>query len=170
MGFESLSTASQILSRLSTSWTFFDYKDLHISLAKTFSLRHSEIQVFCKHLGEAITAAKTGGIFLSFDRWKILVNDNKSTSFLSLIASPPLGQVLALIEAVDSVMKRFDHPIYYDPPVVHASVAWTPSDVLASLKEDELTEGKAEPDIAIEGYIKAVYCKVGKVVYNWSLE
>lgn len=170
LGLESLSPLSALLSKVSGSWTFFDHKDLHISLAKTFSLRHSEIEVFCKHLGEAVTAAKTGGIALSFNHWKILVNDSKTTSFASLVALSHVGQVLGLIEAVDSVMKRFGHPIYYVPPIVHASLAWTPSDVLAQLGDAETYSGTVAPEVAIEGYIKAVHCKVGKTVYSWSVE
>lgn len=170
LGSKSLSDLSVAMSASSTPWTLYDYKDLHISLAKTFSLRHSEIQTFCERLGEAVTAAKTGGIALSFDRWRILVNDAKTTSFASLVASSNVIQILGLIEAVDSVMKRFDHPTYYENPIIHASLAWTPSDTLAQDAATKLFEGVLDPEIPIEGYIKMVYCKVGKVVYSWPLE
>lgn len=158
------------MSKSSASWTFYEFKDLHISLAKTFSLRHSELQVFCQRLGEAVAAAKTGGIALSFDRWKFLVNDSKNTSFASLVASSNIVQILGLIEAVDSVMKRFDHPIYYENPIIHASIAWTPSHILSQVTSDDSIEGVLDPSIPIEGYIKTVFCKVGKAVYSWPLE
>jgi hypothetical protein len=160
--------------RLSKSpWTFFDTQDLHISLAKTFSLRHHELQVFPKQLGDAVEAAKIGGITLKFDAWRVLVNDSKTTSFASIVANNDLEQIILAIATVDEIMSRFGHPTYYANPIIHASLAWTPSDLLsdlASSHEGVSITGVIDPPLKIEGYIAQLNCKIGKVVYSWSLE
>jgi len=159
------------MARATTPWTFFNFSELHISVAKTFSLRHNEIDIFCEQLGEAVRAAKLGEIFVSFDKWKLLVNDTKTTSFVSLVSSKNNSQVLDAIEAVDNIMRRFDHPTYYNPPIIHASIAWSPCDMMSILgvQEKALSEGIITPEVTCEAGISTLECKVGKVVYSWSL-
>lgn len=154
-------------------WTFYSELELHVSVAKTFSLRYSEIEAFCKQLGVAIGAAKIGEIFLTFHRWQLLVNDAKTTSFASLVSTQQHEQVLSAIEAVDGVMARFDHPTYYKPAVVHASFAWTPCDVVSTLQASVELEvplqGDLAPPVECSASIKMLECKVGKVVRSWPL-
>lgn len=172
LGSESLSELAKSMSKSTTAWTFNSYQDLHISLARTFSLRHSEIQEFCKQLGEAVRALKCGPIDLSFDRWKLLVNDTKMTSFASLVVSQNTEQITSIIAAVDSLMERFGHPKYYEEGIVHASIAWTPSNIMETLSTDNVTpkEGIVDPKMAIEPYIRHVFCKVGKILHSWPLD
>jgi hypothetical protein len=157
------------ISSLGASWTFFDPNDLHISLARTFSLRHHTISAFCKQLGEAVTEAKIGIISLAFDRWKFLVNDQKSTSFASLVCTTGTEQIISAIAVVDEIMRRFDHPTFYENPVIHASLAWAPIDLLSSLPAESMSEGPLNPAVELKSYITTLHCKVGKVLYSWPL-
>ena len=164
---KSLKNAVDKCTDLGHTWTLFDPSDLHISLAKTFSLRHAEIKSFCKHLGDAIRATKIGLISLTFSRWKLLVNDQKTTTFASIVATSDTEQVIAAVATVDEIMKRFGHPPFYENPIIHASLAWSPSDLTSNL---DATEGDLDPKIGTTTYIKELHCKVGKVVYSWPLE
>lgn len=97
----------------------------------------------------------------------MLVNDQKTTTFASIVATSETEQVISAIATVDEIMKRFGHPAFYENPIIHASLAWSPSDLTSKL---DAVEGSLDREIGIVTYIKELHCKVGKVVYSWPLE
>lgn len=165
-----LKSLAKQMSTQSTPWTFFDPTDLHISLARTFSLRHTELDKFPQQLGEAIANANLSRLGVLFDGWRLLVNDNKTTSFASLVATTETEQALACINVVDGIMQRFGHPTYYEERIVHASLAWTPSDISTQHSSSEPLQGVISPPIRCTAQVEKIYCKIGKVLYAWPLQ
>ena len=165
--YKGLDKIIEVKSLLDSEWNFYDEQDLHISLARTLSLRHHEIQAFLESLGRKIRSLKIGSISLEFDEWRLLANDNLKTSFLSLAATRRTESVLSLISTVDTVLESYGHPKYYDDPIIHASFAWIPKNVLPLAPH---VVGTIDPPLQISKPITHIKCKIGKVTRQWCLE
>ncbi|CAM9356542.1 unnamed protein product, partial [Discosporangium mesarthrocarpum] len=85
----------------------------HLSLSKTFVLRAHQIQSFNKALAESVkfTIVVTGD-------YDVLVNEDRTRSFLCLRTAGGSRQVQGLVDKVDQLLKRYNKPTYYE--VQHA--------------------------------------------------
>ncbi|CAM9168680.1 unnamed protein product, partial [Pylaiella littoralis] len=112
----------------------------HLSLSKTTALRAHHIEPFVQGLKEAVKSSRsfTASVVAGYD---VLVNDDKTRSFVCLRVRGGRQMVLKLIAKVDPLMRRFKQAAYYKDPVVHVSVASVRGDVSAYVTSSEEPSG-----------------------------
>lgn len=115
-------------------------KGLHISLAKPFFLQQQFIQPFLKDLKRQLsilqpmvirfgnknpkTKSTNLGLGLEQQQQQILINDNQTRSFLTMpVCEDDTGQLLDIVNAVDSIMIKYGMDRYYTDPKFHCSIA-----------------------------------------------
>ncbi|CAM9487822.1 unnamed protein product [Ectocarpus fasciculatus] len=100
----------------------------HLSLSKTTALRAHQIDPFVRGLKEAVKSSRsfTASFVSGYD---VLVNEDKTRSFVCLRVRGGRQMVLSLIAKVDPLMRRFNKSEYYEEPIVHVSVASVLGDV-----------------------------------------
>ena len=95
----------------------------HVSLSKMFILQYHWIDNFSKNLIEKVK-------FESFplaitDRIIYLSNDDKSRYFACLLIEESCGRrIRNIIDCIDSVLKEFQLPVYYENSIIHLSMFW----------------------------------------------
>ncbi|CAB9519974.1 U6 snRNA phosphodiesterase [Seminavis robusta] len=107
-----------------------DSNELHMSLARPFTLQLGSIQPFVQQLEKRLCHLPTITLCINPCDEKVLVNDDRTRSFwtLPIHANPTLR---AIVEEVDAVLQNYNQPAYYNPPVFHVSVASVVGDLEA---------------------------------------
>ncbi|CAM9517087.1 unnamed protein product [Scytosiphon promiscuus] len=102
----------------------------HLSLSKTAVLRAHQIAPFVEGLKEAVKSSRSflASVVSGYD---VLVNEDKSRSFVCLRVRGGREMILKLIAKVDPLMRKFKQAEYYEDPVLHVSVASVLGDVSA---------------------------------------
>lgn len=105
-----------------------DETSLHISLSRHFYLQHQSIETFLQDLRDRLSLMPALIFSSSCMKPKILTNDDATRSFLCLELAHKeqercYSQICSLIQAVDSVLKKYGCETYYQSPSVHTSVA-----------------------------------------------
>jgi 2'-5' RNA ligase len=127
----------QLLERQGHSGTIVEHEDVHISLSKPFSLQVSQVESFVQQL-QTLLLQDVHVTYLHIDTDAIvLVNDEETRSFWcwTVHTNPTL---LQLIRHVDSVLARYQHPAYYNPPQFHISIASFPG--MVNIEEEDYEE------------------------------
>lgn len=99
---------------------------------------------------------------------EIYVNDEKTRSFIGLnVTGPGCSQVVRLIKAVDSVMKSFAFPVFYEDPKPHVTVAWMLGDVK---QQHYYPSVPLEEDQCLTFHVDVVQCRIGKFNHFFKLK
>ncbi|XP_055604874.1 U6 snRNA phosphodiesterase 1 [Uranotaenia lowii] len=100
---------------------------LHLSLTKTFVLRHHNISAFVDDIRLAISGTKRFKINLS--NLAIYVNDERTRTFLAVqVHISSYGPLQQLVSKLDECMKRYKLPEFYRDPSFHVSFLWALGD------------------------------------------
>ncbi|CAN0242521.1 unnamed protein product [Ascophyllum nodosum] len=85
----------------------------HLSLSRTVALRAHQIEPMVQALKGTVGLSRrfTASIVRGYD---VLVNDDKTRTFLCLRVRAGRQPVLHLISKVDTVMRKFNQPVYYE--------------------------------------------------------
>lgn len=103
---------------------------LHLSLSRPFYLQQHSIAPFIDRLGRELTFLTPVPVLLDPTRPEILVNDQKTRTFLSIpVTGGTSAGVVRMIRIVDEVLVKFGQPVYYKEPRVHVSIASIPGNV-----------------------------------------
>ncbi|TYZ62554.1 hypothetical protein PybrP1_009674 [[Pythium] brassicae (nom. inval.)] len=94
---------------------------VHLSLSRPFTLRYEQITPFVLELRAALKWRRR--FVLSLAGATVLVNDERTRSFLALRVADGEREVLATLKCVDACMKHFALPVYYEDPIPHVSIA-----------------------------------------------
>ncbi|XP_065095310.1 U6 snRNA phosphodiesterase 1 [Ochlerotatus camptorhynchus] len=108
--------------------------NLHLSLTKTFVLRHHNIAAFVGNVRSAIGECKRFPIILS--DLAIYTNEENTRTFLAVkVADHSYGSLSSLVEKLDSCMKEYKLPVFYADPSFHISILWCLGDQRTILEE-----------------------------------
>jgi len=105
---------------------------LHISISRPFYLQQQSISSFVEQVRKVLVPYSPMAIALDVNNPEILVNDERSRSFLTIPAAQNSladAPIVRMIRAIDPVMKRFGHSPYYEEAKVHTSIASVSGDV-----------------------------------------
>lgn len=106
----------------------------HASLSKTFVLKFHWIENFFTTLREKFRNSSSKFLLQLSSNVVYFSNEERTRHFACILASDWCNPILAsLIEKVDSCLKEFNLPLYYENPSVHLSVVWK----LSEFSEDE---------------------------------
>lgn len=129
--------------------------DLHVSLSRPFYLQLASIQSFVADLKDSLSHERAMTLVVGGP--KVLVNDDGTRTFWS--RSVEMTQsARRLLHQVDEVMLKYKQPTYYDPPLMHVSLASVPGNVESILSRG-LKQLKEESDDE-EGPILVRVCQV----------
>ena len=109
---------------------------LHISISRPFYLQEQSISSFVEQVRKVLASYSPMAIALDVNNPEILVNDERTRSFLTIpAAQASLGDapIVRMIRAIDPVMKRFGHSPYYEEAKVHTSIASISGDIRSLL-------------------------------------
>jgi len=116
----------------------------HISLSRQFYLQRHSIESFIHELKRHACIFQPFTLSFSsssFPQSKILVNDEKTRSFLTLQATSNTTNsnhndnptINRLIRSIDQVLNKYGCPSYYEDPSIHVSIASCKGDIVSSL-------------------------------------
>lgn len=140
--------------------------ELHMSVSQSFTLLHSQILPFTDALQKALRGCpaftlRTAGV-------AALHNDTRTCHFAALVLQPVTAEdanrASRLLAAVNHVMDTFGKPRFYEPPILHLSIAWS----LEPLLRDQPQIKLAGVETASQGSAVPVINGVGDVRWNAS--
>jgi len=140
-----------LLEHRGISGTMVEHDNLHLSLSKHFSLQAAHLEPFVRQLTnlvrqehpmnlcvESITASKMRSMWdTGIINEMVLLNEEKTRSFLCWKVRPN-GILQRLVDHVDTVMKSYNQPLYYQPAKFHISIASFPGNVLEMMDAERL--------------------------------
>ncbi len=143
---DSVKCFRNLLERRGISGTMVEHEYLHLSLSKQFSLQVAQIESFVRQLSNLV--GQEHATSLSIDcpsaselrsLWKngridqtILLNDEKTRSFFCWEVRPNVT-LQRIVAHIDTVMKSYKQPVYYQPAKFHISIASFPGNLLQQL-------------------------------------
>ncbi|KAG6609316.1 U6 snRNA phosphodiesterase [Phytophthora cinnamomi] len=108
---------------------------LHLSLSRPFVLTYDQIEGFVDSLRAALKWRQCFSVTLR--RPLVLVNDDRSRSFLALRVGEGEQQFIQVLRCVDQCLARLELPTYYKDPIPHVSIASSLGEELAQLTPDQ---------------------------------
>ncbi|KAG5191950.1 hypothetical protein JKP88DRAFT_347404 [Tribonema minus] len=97
---------------------------VHLSLSRPFALRAHQLEPFAARLRRAAAGARAFRCEVS-GAYEVLVNDDRTRSFVCLKVVGGCAPILALIGRVNEALADFQQQTYYEDPKLHISVAST---------------------------------------------
>ncbi|CAI5712832.1 unnamed protein product [Hyaloperonospora brassicae] len=148
---------------------------LHVSLSRPFVLTYDQIRDFVDSLRAALKWRQRFCITLR--RSLVLLNDDKTRSFLALRVVEGSGEVVQLLRCVDQCLARFGQPVYYQDPIPHVSIASSVGEKLAQLTPEQCNSLLACPTAtqqmtkshSLTTSVAAVHVAVGNKHYDIPL-
>ncbi|KAH8871693.1 U6 snRNA phosphodiesterase [Schistosoma japonicum] len=147
---------------------------LHISLSKTWPIYFHWIENLACNLRSAPSNSR---FCIAFDNVEVLVNEENTRSFFTLITSEESRVALTpLLSSVDSCVTAFRGPAYYKNPKFHMSFLWFNGDVHKKYSKEIIDDFMGELRIALFAETKQLYhevtdivCKSGNKYFDISL-
>lgn len=107
----------------------------HASLSKTFILKFHWIENFFTSLRQKFKDSSSKFMLQLSSDVVYFANEDRTRHFACILAAEWCNPVLTdIIENVDSSLKEFNLPLYYEDPSVHVSVIWKLSEFTESEK------------------------------------
>lgn len=110
-----------------------DPSTCHVSLSRTVKLRHHWIQPMVESLRSRL--APYPRFCICFGSLDVYTNAEKTRTFLSAKVHKGIGNLVKLVGEIDSCMKEYDLPLFYENPSFHMSVAWCDASEEARLQQ-----------------------------------
>ncbi|TMW68822.1 hypothetical protein Poli38472_006290 [Pythium oligandrum] len=104
-------------------------EELHMSLSRPFVLTYEQIEPFVEALRAALKWRRR--FALTVEEPTVLVNDERTRSFLALQLDAGKQEFVKTVRCVDQCMQDFQLPTYYEDPIPHVSIASALGDTLA---------------------------------------
>nr|CAD7404140.1 unnamed protein product [Timema cristinae] len=106
--------------------------EFHVSLTKTFVLKHHWIDSFIESVRQSIT--ELSSFNLTFGSVQVYCNDEKTRTFIGLTVQVGQEALMACVEELDKCLAEFKLPCFYEDPSFHLSVAWCSGDHEQSIR------------------------------------
>jgi len=139
-----------------------DDDEYHISLSRTFPMRHHFIKPFIALLEKNLSGLP--GFMVDLNEYQYFTNDDKTRSFFSLRVVNAKDHVCNIISLIDNALAEFDFPVYYKNPYPHLTIGWGPGDSISNLS---VKEGTILNNFNM--YVSKIECKIGKWTYVFKL-
>ncbi|KAK4030380.1 hypothetical protein OUZ56_023379 [Daphnia magna] len=153
---------------LITNW-FYEHgikldicEDFHISLTRTVILRHHWIEGFVASIRNQLSDAPRPFQLYGTNALSVYINEEKTRTFLAINVEDPVGILDILVEKMDSCLKEYQLPAYYEKPSHHVSIAWCVGDQKEELEKLAL-DLQLETD-QISCNMDEIRCKIGNTV------
>jgi hypothetical protein len=132
------------LERAGFSGIMVQHEELHFSLSRHLSFQIGSIESFMKQLATRVSAERSTRLLVD-TTGVLLVNDEKTRSFYGWRVCPN-PTIHRMLRHVDEVLKNYNQPAYYDPPIFHISLASVTGDISKLWQESEDMDDNDEED------------------------
>ncbi|XP_038119125.1 U6 snRNA phosphodiesterase [Culex quinquefasciatus] len=148
--------------------------NLHLSLTKTFVIRHHNITAFVENIRNAVSGFKRFTVLPS--NLAIYVNEEQTRTFLAVkIDETSFRPLEQLVDALDGCMREYKLPVFYQERSFHVSILWTLGNqrdkmegILPEL--DELFNAIYEEEYCdMNVNVKRLHLKCGNKFYDFGL-
>ncbi|ORZ01323.1 hypothetical protein BCR43DRAFT_469908 [Syncephalastrum racemosum] len=95
---------------------------LHVSLSRCLYLKRDQLDTFADAVRQAVSLYST--FQLAFAQISVLTNEQQTRSFVTAEVGAGYNELESLLAPIDSIVQRFGHAKFYQPPRFHVSVAW----------------------------------------------
>jgi len=136
--------------------------EYHISLSRTFPMRHHYIKPFIALLEKNLLGLP--GFMIDLSEYQYFTNDDKTRSFMSMRVANAKDHVCSIISRIDNVLADFGFPVYYKNPFPHLTIGWGLGDSISNLS---IKEGTILSNFTM--YVSKIECKIGKWKYEFNL-
>lgn len=139
----------------------------HLSLSKTFILKHHWIESFTKTLHEQFESTNDG-LFLSFDNSNLLFlsNEEKTRHFACLPVDELSETILkSITNKIDKCLDEFKLPKYYEDPKFHVSVLWKLQE-FTEIEKQKISSFIKKSDDNLELYVNDISFKTGNKLFS----
>ncbi|KAL4234895.1 poly(U)-specific 3'-to-5' RNA exonuclease [Mactra antiquata] len=150
-------------------------EDYHVSLSRTVTVRHHWIEDISKMLTKKFSNIK--GCCCEVDNVDILVNDEKTRSFLVLTVCSANDVLEQYVSVVDECFEEYKLQKYYQPPKFHVSIGWCLGDVTEKISsktykklKDVLNVGLQESSDLKYFFIDELNMKTGNKKFVFKLD
>ncbi|CAH8564063.1 unnamed protein product [Heterobilharzia americana] len=142
----------------------FHFMDsLHLSLSKTWPIYFHWIEKLVCNLRSSISTFEK--FYIAFNNLDILINEEGTRSFVTLVASKESHTTLVpLLNSVSSCVTAFRGPEYYKDPKFHISFLWFNGNVREKYSEEVLNNLLLDLKKSIFSERKQIYHKVTDIV------
>lgn len=145
----------------------------HLSLSKTFILRYHWIESFFSSLKDKLKGSTPKFLLQLSSDVVYFSNEDKTRHFACILASEWNQQLLiSLVGRVDSCLREFDLPVYYEEPSMHVSILWKLSEFSSEEKAEIESKIKNLMETAqqvLDVVIDKISCKSGNKMVEISL-
>ncbi|ELU10712.1 hypothetical protein CAPTEDRAFT_226950 [Capitella teleta] len=112
-------------------------EDFHLSLSKTFIVRHHWIKDLLSSLKKQLASCQR--CCLCFQGVDFLVNEEGTRTFMVLKTCSGFNILTQYVASVDAALSEYKLPAYYQDPSFHISLAWALGDVKKQISEELLS-------------------------------
>ncbi|XP_055547650.1 U6 snRNA phosphodiesterase 1 [Wyeomyia smithii] len=148
--------------------------NLHMSLTKTFVLRHHNIPAFVENVRSELQSIKHFRILLS--DLAIYSNEEHTRTFLAVkVHTNSYGPINKLVDNLDNCMRLYKLPEFYKDRSFHVSILWTLGDQRKQLTDGLESLQKTFANFYEEEYchmnlnVRQIHCKCGNKYYHFDL-
>ncbi|XP_062553889.1 U6 snRNA phosphodiesterase 1 [Armigeres subalbatus] len=148
--------------------------NLHLSLTKTFVLRHHNIAGFVENVRSEIRGSKR--FTINLEDLAVYTNDESTRTFLAVkVANQSVQPLSSLVTKLDTSMKEFKLPTFYKDPSFHISFLWCLGNQRKLLEENLPSLQEAFTALYEEEYcdmnvtVKQLKFKCGNKYYSFDL-
>lgn len=139
-------------------------QDIHISLSKTFVMRHHWIEPMVADLRRKVALCHSGKVRLT--KLEPYCNEEGSRTFLGLTAESTGGLLETLVKAIDSCLAEYNLPLYYENPSFHVSLVWCLGNVRHLLDEHLLSEMQEIVERYFDENLEASFVSVNELKFK----
>uniref|UniRef100_A0A182K0F9 U6 snRNA phosphodiesterase n=1 Tax=Anopheles christyi TaxID=43041 RepID=A0A182K0F9_9DIPT len=108
---------------------------MHLSLTKTFTIRHHNINPFVENLREQLAGRRR--FRLEFSGLQVYVNEERTRTFLGVrVAEESNGPLNKLVTSLDECLREYKLPLYYTDRAFHVSIMWCLGDREAEVRKE----------------------------------
>lgn len=142
----------------------------HISLSKTFILKHHWIESFIKTLKKELERSSLEFTLQLSTEVTYLSNEDQSRHFACIPVDESCSPLISeIIHKVDKCLEEYNLPVYYEEHLIHLSVLWKTSEFMKDEKNlisQQVTAllGECRNDFIF--LVDKVSCKTGNKLFE----
>uniref|UniRef100_A0A182MBL8 U6 snRNA phosphodiesterase n=1 Tax=Anopheles culicifacies TaxID=139723 RepID=A0A182MBL8_9DIPT len=153
---------------------FVPIERMHLSLTKTFTIRHHNIAPFVDNLREQLNGHRR--FRLDFSDLQLYVNEERTRTFLGVrVAEESYGPLNELVTSIDECLAEYKLPLFYADRSFHVSILWCLGDREAEVRKELPAISAVFEQVYEEEYsdisevVKKLWFKCGNKMFHFDL-
>ncbi|XP_052902370.1 U6 snRNA phosphodiesterase 1 [Anopheles moucheti] len=173
-GWIELQNECKTLLNTTATLDFVAIERMHLSLTKTFTIRHHNISPFVENLREQLVGHRR--FRLEFSGLEVYVNEERTRTFVGVrVAEESYSPLNELVASVDECLAEYKLPLFYVDRSFHVSILWCLGDRESEVRKElpaisTMFERVYEEEYCdISQQVKKLWFKCGNKMFNFDL-